>query len=381
MLYIPQWVKAAVLSYVVTTKLVVPAGALVHDSSGDSFPPGLPSIEQELESFTMMLLIMLMGRVCWLEKVVLLSWKSDCESARAARLPVPCDAAGSESDSTSSIRPPICVFMDVSSLGAQAWCKEAWRKDGSILLRFWLLARVAGHAVTALFWQLFHHLLCLLMPRMLLKQFEQQSASFLRRVFHDVNSRQVQVRLIELRRHADALLKAGHGLIAPLRAQVKDSQIVQRFGVDRTQLQRLLQRIEGSGSVVVLCEHHSQAVIRFRVVGVDLQRALVSFASVIPTFLLAIGAAQVIEHNRMIGTQLERLLKMADRFSHASFAPGQQAEIIPGVCQSVGIAGAQFERAFKARARLCRLLLVQIDASDAIERFGAGRIVAQSNLE
>jgi hypothetical protein len=46
MLYIPQWVNAAVSSYKITTKLrVLPLG-LVQDSAGDWSPPGLPSIEQ-----------------------------------------------------------------------------------------------------------------------------------------------------------------------------------------------------------------------------------------------------------------------------------------------------------------------------------------------
>lgn len=58
----------------VTTKLAVAAGAVVHDNSGDSFPPGLPSSEQLLEPFTIMLLIMLRGRVAPLAKVVLVTW-------------------------------------------------------------------------------------------------------------------------------------------------------------------------------------------------------------------------------------------------------------------------------------------------------------------
>src|SRR5262249_526524 len=39
MLYMPQCVKPAVASKAITTKLVVPGGTLVQDSSGDSFPP------------------------------------------------------------------------------------------------------------------------------------------------------------------------------------------------------------------------------------------------------------------------------------------------------------------------------------------------------
>ena len=49
----------------------------------------------------------------------------------------------------------------------------------------------------------------------------------------------------------------------------------------------------------------------------------------------------------MIGAQLERLLKIADRFSGASFARCQLAEVVPGIRQSVGITRAKFERALK----------------------------------
>ncbi len=119
----------------------------------------------------------------------------------------------------------------------------------------------------------------------------------------------------------------------------------------------------------------------FSIVGADFQRSLISLASVIPSLLLAIRAAQVIERNQMIGAELERLLKIADCFSGPPFARGQQAEVVPGICQSVGIARTKFERAFKALPGFCRLLLVQIYASDAIERFRACWIVAQGDLE
>jgi len=48
MSYMPQWTTPAVTSNAVAAKLRVPRGAFVHDSSGDSSLPGLPSTEQTL---------------------------------------------------------------------------------------------------------------------------------------------------------------------------------------------------------------------------------------------------------------------------------------------------------------------------------------------
>jgi hypothetical protein len=75
MLYIPQWVNEPVASYKTTTKLrVLPLGR-VQDSSGDSFPPGLPSIEQTFKPVAglMPLRIALIGRVVLLSNVLLVS--------------------------------------------------------------------------------------------------------------------------------------------------------------------------------------------------------------------------------------------------------------------------------------------------------------------
>ena len=91
--------------------------------------------------------------------------------------------------------------------------------------------------------------------------------------------------------------------------------------------------------------------------------------------------AQAWLRDHMVGTYLERFLKVADRFARASFPRRPQAEVVPGVCQRVRIARTQFERAFKAIAGLCRLLLVQIHASNTIESLGACRIIAQRNLK
>ena len=74
MLYIPQWVNAAVSSYKITTKLrVLPLG-LVQDSAGDLFPPRLPSIEQPFLPFGNVnrLAIALIGRNVLLSNVLLL---------------------------------------------------------------------------------------------------------------------------------------------------------------------------------------------------------------------------------------------------------------------------------------------------------------------
>src|SRR4029077_6544013 len=55
MLYIPQCVKEAVVSNATTTKVRVRGGARSQDSSGDSFPPALPSAVQTLTPFCVML--------------------------------------------------------------------------------------------------------------------------------------------------------------------------------------------------------------------------------------------------------------------------------------------------------------------------------------
>ncbi len=179
------------------------------------------------------------------------------------------------------------------------------------------------------------------MLRMLFEKFEQQGASLLRRVFQDIDASQIEIRLIEGGRHANALLKSRDRVIASIGAQIQNPQIIQCLGVVGPKLECLLQRIEGSGGVVILRKHHSQAVVGFGIVGVDRQRALVGLASVIPALLLTICAAEIIKGNQMIGTEFEGLLKVADRIAHVPLARGDQAEVVPGICQGAGIARAK----------------------------------------
>src|SRR5215831_12673584 len=73
MLYMPQWVNAAVTSYRTTTKLVVPSGAFVQESSGERFSPVAPLMEQMLTLFSTMLLMALIGRAPLLVKFVLVT--------------------------------------------------------------------------------------------------------------------------------------------------------------------------------------------------------------------------------------------------------------------------------------------------------------------
>src|SRR5208282_6267077 len=67
-----------------------------------------------------------------------------------------------------------------------------------------------------LFLQLLEYLPGLSVAGMLLEQFKQDIARLVRRSFDHVDSRKIQVGLIEGRRHADALFKAGDGLIATI---------------------------------------------------------------------------------------------------------------------------------------------------------------------
>src|SRR5450631_947744 len=87
---------------------------------------------------------------------------------------------------------------------------------------------------------------------MLLEQIDQDAASLVPRAFQSVDPRQIQIRLIERRRHADALLKACHGLIAALRDQVEYSEIIQSLWVNGPSLQRALQILISFGGVIGL---------------------------------------------------------------------------------------------------------------------------------
>jgi hypothetical protein len=117
---------------VVTTKLAVPAGAVVHDNSGDSLPPGLPPSEQLFEPFKTMLLIMLSGKVAPSTKVVLLTWN---ELAGTTEVPRPCAGAKNEHANSRKVKPQILVFTEVSSLASTA---------GGILLQFFSCLTVAA---------------------------------------------------------------------------------------------------------------------------------------------------------------------------------------------------------------------------------------------
>ena len=76
----------------------------------------------------------------------------------------------------------------------------------------------------------------------------------------------------------------------------------------------------------------------------------------------------------MIGIQPQSLLKIRNRLGRASFPRGQKTEVVPGVRQSIRIAGAKFGRAFEALPRFIGLLLFQIDASQAVQGLRARRI-------
>ena len=105
------------------------------------------------------------------------------------------------------------------------------------------------------------------MPRMLLQQIEQHASRLVWRALQRVHPGQVHVRLIEGGRNPDALFEAGHRFIPPSGAQVKHAEVVQRFGIARTRLQRSLQIFISPVIVVELREDHPQAVVRLRILG------------------------------------------------------------------------------------------------------------------
>src|SRR5882762_7579307 len=83
----------------------------------------------------------------------------------------------------------------------------------------------------------------------------------------------------------------------------------------------------------------------------------------------------------MLGAQAKGLLKVSDRFVGVPFAGGQKTDVVPGVGQSIGIARVELHGAFEGLPRLCGLLLLQVDASQAVQGLGAGGVVAKSSLE
>ena len=93
---------------------------------------------------------------------------------------------------------------------------------------------------------------------MLLEKRKENGTSLVGRALDGIDPREIQIRLIECRRHADAFFETGDRFVPPLRAQVKYSQIVQRFGISGTKLQRLLQILVGTIAVVDLRKDHAQ---------------------------------------------------------------------------------------------------------------------------
>ena len=201
---------------------------------------------------------------------------------------------------------------------------------------------------------------------MLLQQIEQYAASLVARAFQGIDARQIEIGLVESGRHLNAFLEALDGLISTLRDEVQDAQIIQRLGIHRAGLQRALQMLIGFGCITSLRKHHSQAVVRFGILRSNFQRALQNFAGVVPPFLRAIRIAQIVECQQVMRIQPEGFQKARNRFVYVSLARGDDAKIVPCVRQSVRIVRRKFQRAFECLASCSILVLIQIDASDAI---------------
>src|SRR5258708_12322290 len=104
-------------------------------------------------------------------------------------------------------------------------------------------------------------LLGLCMARMLLKQIKEHVLRVVWQTLQSVDSSQIQVRLIEAGSNPDALLEAGYSVIPPSSAQVQYAQVIQRFGIARTRLQRSLQIFIFAAILVELPKYHPQPLI------------------------------------------------------------------------------------------------------------------------
>src|SRR5712671_772702 len=133
--------------------------------------------------------------------------------------------------------------------------------------------------------------------------------------------------------------------------------------------------------VVGLRINHAETRVRLWIIGTNCECAFKSFAGIVPLLEPAIGAAEIFERDNVIGTELQRLIKVSDCLLGVSFAGGNKAEIVPRIRQRIGKAGMEFRGAFETVARLCYLLLIQIDAAQAVQGLRAFRIVNESALK
>ena len=76
---------------------------------------------------------------------------------------------------------------------------------------------------------------------MLFQQIEQNGARLVAIAFQAVDARQVQIRLIEAGRHADAFLELRHRIVPAAGSQIQDAEVVQRLRIIGAQFQSILQ--------------------------------------------------------------------------------------------------------------------------------------------
>src|SRR5258708_5227519 len=72
---------------------------------------------------------------------------------------------------------------------------------------------------------------------------------------------------------------------------------------------------------------------------------------------------------------------MLDGEIGVAFTRSQNSQVVPGIGQGAGIAGRKFEHALKAFPCIVGFLLLQVGAAQAIESFGALRVVLEGLLE
>src|SRR5207245_800939 len=122
-------------------------------------------------------------------------------------------------------------------------------------------------------------------------------------------------------------------------------------------------------------------VVRLRVLRSGRKSPLQRFTCFIPAFLLPVSVPEVFEGDPVVWIELESLLKIPDGLARPPLARGEKPEVVPCIWAGIGIARAEFRRAFEAVSRFSDLLLFQVNASQPIMGLGARWIVAKSKPE
>jgi hypothetical protein len=131
------------------------------------------------------------------------------------------------------------------------------------------------------------------MLRLKTQQILQYLPGLLRVALTRVKAREVQVRLIEIRRQSDAgpKLLLCFGIVTPSRKQY--AKIIQSLWIIRTQIDRLLQVMSRLVSLVLQRVLHDQTVVHLRIVWFKFDRPSEQFFGFVIVAHAAIQVAQI----------------------------------------------------------------------------------------